>query len=150
MPTDTATKTIEVKASLDDVLTTIRDVEGQVSWIPEILEAELLEVYDDGLPATARFKASATVGTDEYTLSYEHADDEMSWTMLKGRLQTGQEGRYTLVAKGKHATTVTYELTIHHNMPLPGFIRSRVIKGLVDNTLNGLKQHLEGQSASPR
>lgn len=150
MPTDTATKTIEVKASLDDVLTTIRDVEGQVSWIPEILEAELLEVYDDGLPATARFKASATVGTDEYTLSYEHADDGMSWTMLKGRLQTGQEGRYTLVAKGKHATTVTYELTIHHNMPLPGFIRNRVIKGLVDSTLTGLKQHLEGQSASPR
>ena len=150
MPTDTATKTIEVKASLDDVLTTIRDVEGQVSWIPEILEAELLEVYDDGLPATARFKASATVGTDEYTLSYEHADDGMSWTMVKGRLQTGQEGRYTLVAKGKHATTVTYELTIHHNMPLPGFIRNRVIKGLVDSTLNGLKQHLEGQSASPR
>ena len=34
-------------------------------WIPEILEAELLEVYeDDDLPATARFKASATVGTD--------------------------------------------------------------------------------------
>ena len=150
MPTDTATKTIEVKASLDDVLATIRDVEGQVSWIPEILEAELLEVYDDGLPATARFKASATVGTDEYTLSYEHADDGMSWTMVKGRLQTGQEGRYTLVAKGKHATTVTYELTIHHNMPLPGFIRNRVIKGLVDSTLNGLKQHLEGQSASPR
>ena len=150
MPTDTATKTIEVKASLDDVLATIRDVEGQVSWIPEILEAELLEVYDDGLPATARFKASATVGTDEYTLSYEHADDGMSWTMVKGRLQTGQEGRYTLVAKGKHATTVTYELTIHHNMPLPGFIRNRVIKGLVDSTLTGLKQHLEGQSASPR
>src|SRR5512139_2878084 len=150
MPTDTAKKTIEVKASLDDVLTTIRDVEGEVSWIPEILEAELLEVDDDGLPATARFKASATVGTDEYTLSYEHADDGMSWTMLKGRLQTGQEGRYTLVAKGKHATTVTYELTIHHNMPLPGFIRNRVIKGLVDSTLTGLKQHLEGQSASPR
>lgn len=34
---------------------------------------EVLEKYDDGLPAKARFKASATVGTDEYTLVYEHA-----------------------------------------------------------------------------
>ncbi len=151
MPTDNARKTVDVGAPLDDVLATIRDVESQVEWIPEILEAEVLEVYeDDGLPATARFKASATVGTDEYILSYEHADDGMSWTMVKGRLQTGQEGRYTLVSSGRDATSVTYELTIHHNLPLPGFIRNRVIKGLVDSTLTGLKQHLEGQSASPR
>lgn len=144
MPTDTATQTIAITAPLADVLATIRDIESQPVWIPEILEAELLEVYeDDDLPATARFKASATVGTDEYTLSYEHADDGMSWTMLKGRLQTGQEGRYTLTELAPDETSVTYELTIHHNMPLPGFIRNRVIKGLVDSTLTGLKNHLE-------
>lgn len=144
MPTDSAEQTVEVQAPLKDVLATIRDVESQVEWIPEILEAELLEVYDDGLPATARFKASATVGTDEYTLSYEHSDDGMSWTMVKGRLQTGQEGRYTLSSAGRGRTSVTYELTIHHNLPLPGFIRGRVIRGLVDNTLTGLKVRLEG------
>ncbi|MGZ5370889.1 SRPBCC family protein [Aeromicrobium sp.] len=144
MPTDTATQTIAIRAPLADVLATIRDIESQPDWIPEILEAELLEIYeDDDLPATAEFKASATVGTDEYTLSYEHADDGMSWTMLKGRLQTGQEGRYTLTALAPDETSVTYELTIHHNMPLPGFIRNRVIKGLVDSTLTGLKNHLE-------
>jgi hypothetical protein len=140
MPTDSAEQTVEVQAPFADVLATIRDIESQVDWIPEILEAEVLEVYDDGLPATARFKASATVGTDEYTLSYEHADDAMSWTMVKGRLQTGQEGRYTLAKAGRGSTTVTYSLTIHHNLPLPGFIRSRVIKGLVDSTLTGLQK----------
>lgn len=144
MPTDTATQTIEVDAPFDEVLATIRDIESQSEWIPEILEAELLEVYeDDDLPATARFKASATVGTDEYTLSYEHSDDGMSWTMVKGRLQTGQEGRYTLAEAGPGKTSVTYELTIHHNLPLPGFIRGRVIRGLVDNTLTGLKKRVE-------
>jgi hypothetical protein len=145
MPTDRSEQTIEVGAPFDKVLATIRDVEGQVDWIPEILEAELLEVYeDDDLPATARFKASATVGTDRYTLSYEHADDGMSWTMVEGHMQTGQEGRYQLRELGRDLTSVTYDLTIHHNLPLPGFIRNRVIKGLVDSTLNGLKQHLEG------
>jgi hypothetical protein len=144
MPTDHAQQTIEVAAPLADVLATIRDVEGQVDWIPEILEAELLEVYeDDGLPATARFKASATVGTDHYTLSYEHGDDTMSWTMVEGHLQTGQEGRYALDSVDPGTTAVTYDLTIHHNLPLPGFVRSRVIKGLVDSTLTGLKKHLE-------
>jgi hypothetical protein len=97
VPTDSDTRTVVVAAPFETVLATIRDVESQPTWIPEILDAELLEVYeDDGLPANARFKASATVGTDEYTLSYEHTDDTMSWTMLEGRMQTGQEGCYTL------------------------------------------------------
>ena len=147
MPTDSDTQTVEVDAPFDDVLATIRDVESQVDWIPEILEAELLEVYEaDGLPATARFKASATVGTDEYTLSYEHTDNTMSWTMVEGKLQTGQEGCYTLVELGPDRTSVTYELTIHHNLPLPGFVRHRVIKGLVANTLTGLRKHFEVSS----
>jgi hypothetical protein len=144
MPTDHARETIEVKAPFTEVLGTLRDIEGQAVWIPEILEAELLEVYEeDDLPATARFKASATVGTDRYTLAYEHSDDGMSWTMVEGHLQTGQEGRYQLRELGRDLTSVTYDLTIHHNLLLPGFIRSRVIKGLVDSTLTGLKEHLE-------
>jgi hypothetical protein len=145
MPTDHAQQTIEIEASYADVLATLRDIESQAEWIPEILEAELLEVYeDDDLPATARFSASASVGTDHYTLSYEHADDAMSWTMVEGRLQTGQEGCYQLTKLGPHSTEVTYDLTIHHHLPLPGFVRSRVIAGLVDHTLTGLKAHLEG------
>ena len=140
MPTDNAVQTIEVKAPYADVLAVLRDVESQPEWIPEILEAELLEVYeDDDLPATARFKASATVGTDQYTLSYEHTDDGLSWTMVEGRLQTGQEGVYRLVELAPDLTEVTYDLTIHHNLPLPGFIRHRVIQGLVESTLTGLK-----------
>ena len=143
MPTDHARETIEIKAPFSEVLDTIRDIESQAVWIPEILEAELLEVYeDDDLPATARFKASATVGTDRYTLAYDHTDHGLSWTMVEGHLQTGQEGSYRLRELGPGLTSVTYDLTIHHNLPLPGFLRSRVIKGLVDSTLTGLEQHL--------
>ena len=145
MPTDSATQAIEIEAPMDKVLATIRDVESQPDWIPEILEAELLEVYeDDDLPATARFKASATVGTDEYTLSYEHSEHGMSWTMVEGKMQTGQEGRYSLEPLEPGGTRVTYELTIHHNLPIPGFLRKRVIQGLVASTLGGLKERLEG------
>ena len=145
MPTDSATQAIEIEAPMDKVLATIRDVESQPDWIPEILEAELLEVYeDDDLPATARFKASATVGTDEYTLSYEHSEHGMSWTMVEGKMQTGQEGRYSLEPLEPGGTRVTYELTIHHNLPIPGFLRKRVIQGLVASTLGGLKKRLEG------
>ncbi|WP_088320663.1 SRPBCC family protein [Kineosporia sp. R_H_3] len=145
MPTDEASQTVEIDAPTDVVLAAIRDVESQPTWISEILRAELLEEYEDGTPATAHIVAAAPVGTDEYVLEYEHPDDDsgMSWSLVKGRLQTGQDGRYTLRPVGPARTEVTFSLRISHHLPLPGFVRQRVIKGLVASTVNGLKSHLE-------
>ena len=139
MPTDTATQSVEVSAPQAAVLALLRDVASQPEWIPEILEAEVLSSDRQGRPLTAKFAASTSVGTDRYTLAYEHSPHGLSWTMVKGRLQTGQEGVYTLEPAGRGRTKVTYALTIHHNLPLPGFLRSRDIKGLVSDTLNGLQ-----------
>ena len=41
-------------------------------------------------------------------------------------------------------TEVAFSLTISHNLPLPGFIRSRTIKGLVANNTGGLVKHFAG------
>ncbi|GAA6526226.1 SRPBCC family protein [Intrasporangium sp. DVR] len=144
MPTDHARRDVEIDAAPEVVLHTLRDVGSQPEWIPTIKEAEVTESDPAGLPVTARFAAATAVGTDRYTLAYEHGPAGMSWTMVEGRLQTGQEGRYTLEPLGRGRTRVTYDLTIHHNLPLPGFIRSRIITGLVDETLTGLRRRLEG------
>lgn len=145
MPTDTSTQSIEVPVGLRRVLTTLRDVGSQAEWIPEIRRAEVLESAD-GLPLTAHFTAATPVGSDEYVLRYEHSDDGLSWTMVSGRLQSGQEGRYTLEPLSRNKTKVTYQLTIHHHLPLPGFVRGRVIRGLVASTLNGLSSRLSERS----
>jgi uncharacterized membrane protein len=143
MPTDEASQTVEVNAPFEEVLATIRDIETLPDWVKEILEAELLEEYEDGTPATAKFKAAAPVGTDEYTLEYEHYEDGMGWSMVKGKLQTAQDARYTLRALGPDSTEVTFDLKISHHLPLPGFVRQHVIKGLVTSTVTGLKGYLE-------
>lgn len=143
MPTDTASRTVSIQAPFADVLDVIRHVDTQPEWIKEILEAEVLEEYEDGSVATARFRASSPVGTDRYTLEYEHADDGLRWHLVEGRLQTGQDGHYTVQRKGAARTEVTFELTISHNLPLPGFIRRRVIEGLVASTVDGLKAYAE-------
>jgi hypothetical protein len=146
VPTDTAQHEVTIEAPAEVVLAAIRDVAGQARWSPSIREAEVLESGGDGLPRTARFAASTAVGTDRYTLAYQHDADGLTWTMVEGRLQTGQEGRYLVRADGTDATVVTFELTIHHNLPLPGFMRRRVINGLVKETLEGLKTDLEGRA----
>ena len=143
MPTDHATERVVVAAQLKRVLTTIRDVESQPEWVAEIIGAEVLEKYDDGTPATAHFTATSPVGKDTYTLAYEHGPDGMTWSLVEGRLQTGQDATYTLRDLGDGKTEVTFDLTIRHNLPLPGFLRGRVIRGLVHSTVKGLKEYVE-------
>jgi uncharacterized membrane protein len=146
MPTDTASKTITVDAPIDDVLNTIRDVASQPDWVKEVLEAEVLEEYEDGTPAKARFKASTPVGSDRYTLAYEHSSSGMTWHLLEGRLQTAQDASYDLRRLDRQHTEVTFRLTITHGLPLPGFLRSRVINGLAFSTVSGLKRYVETDS----
>ncbi len=143
MPTDHATETVVVAAPMKKVLHTIREVENQPKWVKEVLEAEVLERYDDGTPATAQFTSTSPVGKDSYTLTYEHAADAMTWSLVKGRLQTGQDAAYTLRNLGDGQTEVTFDLTIRHNLPLPGFLREPVIRGLVHSTVSGLKAYVE-------
>ena len=143
MPTDIASRTTEIRASADKVLAVLRDVASQSHWVPQIREAEVLEKYDDGTPRTARFVASTPVGSDKYVLLYAHRDDGMDWSLVEGRLQSGQDGRYDLREVDRRLTAVTFELRITHGLPLPGFVRRAVVDGLVKDTLNGLKGHLE-------
>jgi len=143
MPTDKASQTVVVNAPLSTVLATVRDVAKQPLWVKEILEAEVLDAFEDGTPSTARFRAATPVGSDRYTLRYEHPRDGMTWQLVSGRLQTAQDGRYTLRRAGARRTEVTFDLQISHNLPLPRFIRSRVIESLVASTVTGLKKYLE-------
>jgi hypothetical protein len=145
VPTDTATRSVDLDAAPDTVLATLRDVGSQPQWIPEIIEAQVLTTGPDGLPATARFAAAAPVGRDRYTLAYAHGERGLSWTLVEGRLQTGQEGVWTLDPLPGGRTRATYTLTIHHNLPLPGIVRRRVIAGLVASTVGGLATRTAGR-----
>lgn len=147
MPTDSARRTVEVAASKDTVLETIRAVEGQPEWVPEIRTAEVLERRPDGRPSLARFTASTAVGTDEYVLRYRHRKDGMGWSLVSGRLQSAQDGDYAVRSTGAGTSQVTFSLRISHPLPLPGFVRRRVMDGLVAGTLRGLAEHLARQPA---
>ena len=39
---------------------------------------------------------------------------------------------------------MTFDLRISHNLPLPGFLRRKVIGGLADSNVGGLAKRVEG------
>jgi uncharacterized membrane protein len=145
VPTDEASRTVTVAAPLDIVLATIRDVAREPEWVEEIRAVEVLDSDAAGLALTAHLTAAAPVGTDEYTLAYAHRDDGLSWSMVSGKLQTGQDASYTLRAVDDTHTEVTFDLTISHNLPLPGFLRRKVIGDLASNRVKGLTKRVESQ-----
>lgn len=147
MPTDEASATIEIDAAPDRVLAVIRDVETQPRWVPEIRSAEVLERNADGTPATAKFRASTPVGSDEYTLAYTHRADGVDWHLLEGRLQSGQDASYHVRPLGPDRSEVSFDLKITHGLPLPGFVRRRVVGGLAKGTVEGLAGFVESGPA---
>jgi uncharacterized membrane protein len=143
MPVDKNTSTVVIAAPFDTVMETIRDVEGQQEWVKEIHAATLLEEYEDGLPATARFDAKTGIGEDVYTLAYEHEDDAMTWNLVESKLMKRQDGGYRVRDLGDGTTEVALTLEIDHSLHAPGFVRARVFKKFVGGTVNALKAHLE-------
>jgi len=148
MPTDHAYGTVVVHAPLADVLDVLRDVESQPLWMPQITAAELLEEYEDGTPATASFELTTRIGTDRFTLEYEHSGDAMAWTLVSGSMQKAQDGEYRLAARGDGATEVALDLTIEHSLSAPGFLRRKVFGGFVDGALEGLRRYVESPSSA--
>lgn len=144
MPVDRARASIVVDAGPATVLEAVRDVASQVDWVSEITGAELVEEFEDGTPATARFEMTTRLGVDRYTLEYEHADDAMHWVMTHGGMQKAQTGAYELRDLGDGRTEVTLTLQVEHSVAAPGFLRRRIFQGVVEGNLASLKSYLEG------
>jgi Polyketide cyclase / dehydrase and lipid transport len=150
MPTDKASASVVIAAPLETVLAAVRDVAAQVEWVSEITEAELLEVYEDDTPATASFVMVTKLGTEHYTLEFEHADDAMTWSLVSGELQKAQDGEYRLTAldtqQAPASTEVTLTLEIEHSIKAPGFVRRMVFNGIVQGNVASLKKYVESSS----
>ncbi len=143
MPTDRSVVTVVVNAPFDEVLAAVRDVESQEHWVKEIHESDVLEEYEDGTPATARFTMVTGVGSDTYTLEYEHGDDAMAWSLVEAQMMKAQNGRFDLRDLGDGSTEVTLSLEVDHGLPAPGFLRRRVLNRFTAGIAHGLKTHLE-------
>jgi ribosome-associated toxin RatA of RatAB toxin-antitoxin module len=132
-----------VAASPAVLLAVLRDVGSQSEWVPHITAAELLEEYEDGTPATASFELSTPIGTDQFTLEFDHDDDGLAWTLVSSSMQKAQEGAYRLRATDDGSTEVSFELTVEHSLSAPGFLRRKAFGGWVDGSLRGLKTYVE-------
>ena len=131
--TDSASETITIAAPAARVWEIIADIERYPEWVDDVTEARVVERDADGRPVDVEFRASALGRSTHYTLRYDYADapNALRWTMLSGDIQRSIDGAYILNS-ADDATEVRYDLAIELVVPLPGFVKRRAERRILN------------------
>jgi uncharacterized membrane protein len=143
--------TIVIDAPPPAVMAEIADFEHYTEWAKEIKKAEVLKRDAEKRGKHVAFVVEApVVGKTEYTLEYTYLpkDAGVSWTWVEGKgVLKNMEGEYALEPAGDATTKVTYRMAMDLAVPLPGFLKRRGEKQVIDVALKGLKKRVESRAS---
>lgn len=122
----------------------IADFGAYPQWAQAMREAQVLERDEDGRARRVRFRLDAGMVKDTYVLRYDwDGDSGVRWDLAEpGSVISAMSGGYVLAGRGG-ATDVTYELTVDVRIPMPGMLKRRAEKMIIDTALKGLKTRAE-------
>jgi hypothetical protein len=131
------------------VMAVIADFAAYPQWAPAVRTAEVLEEEAPGRASRVRFALDAGVVKDTYVLGYDwDGDAAVRWHLAEpGSVISGMNGGYLLADHGG-ATEATYELTVDLRIPMPGLLKRRAEKTIIDTALKGLKDRVESHPGS--
>lgn len=132
---------IVIEASPEEILDVIADFEAMPEWSEPHQSAEILDTGDDGRPHRVKMKVKVAGITDEQVIAYTWGDNVVSWKLVSSSQQKAQDGKYTLVPQD-NGTLVKFELLADPNVPLPGFVLKRAVKGTIDSATKALRERV--------
>ena len=126
------------------VMDVIADFPAYPAWAKGVKEATVRDEGDHGRAKEVYFALDVAPIKDEYTLAYDwDGYDEVTWTLVSGKMLRTLDGAYTLRDLGNGRTEVTYRLALDVSIPLIGMIKRKGEKILIDTALKGLKKRVE-------
>jgi ribosome-associated toxin RatA of RatAB toxin-antitoxin module len=137
------TSTIVVSATPKEIMAVIADFAAYPEWADSMRETEVLSTDEAGRPKQVRFKVDAGAISDEYTLDYTWARNEVTWTLVQAKMVKGMDGAYVLRDLGGEGTEVTYRLAVDVAIPMIGMLKRKAEKVIIDTALKGLKKRVE-------
>ena len=138
---------ITIAAPRAAVMTVIADFGTYPQWASAVRSAEVLGEEADGRASRVRFTLDAGVVKDTYVLGYDWDGDAGVHGHLAepGSVISGMTGGYLLAGEGGQ-TEATYELSVDLRIPMPGLLKRRAEKMIIDTALKGLKNRVESRS----
>lgn len=133
---------VTVSASPDQVMEVIVDLASYPEWADGVKHVDIHEHDDQGRPVEATFEVDAQVQRVNYRLRYTHEVNRLSWYLVDSNVLTQLDGVYALEPLGD-TTEVEYVIEADISIPLPGFIKKRAAKVILQTGLKGLKRRVE-------
>ena len=140
---DKTTSSIVIRVPRKDVMAVIADFAAYPEWATGVRRAEVLSL-GAGRASAVRFTLDAGVIKDRYVLGYDWDDDaRVRWNLTEaGSVVSEMSGGYELAERGDE-TEVTYDLAVAIKVPMPGLLKRRAEKTIIDTALKGLKSRAE-------
>ena len=135
---------IVIDAPRADVMAVIADFAAYPQWASAVRVAQTLAQDASGRASRVRFTLDAGMIKDTYVLGYDwDGDAGVRWRLAEaGSVISGMSGGYAL-AERAGGTEATYDLTVDLRIPMPGLLKRRAEKTIIDTALKGLKNRAE-------
>src|SRR6516225_3439527 len=137
---------IMIAAPREAVMAVIADFAAYPQWASAVRAAEVLGEKAAGRASEVRFTLDAGVVKDTYVLGYDwDGDAGVRWHLAEpGTVISAMDGGYLLADRGG-TTEAIYELTVDLRIPMPGLLKRRAEKTIIDTALKGLKKRVESR-----
>jgi ribosome-associated toxin RatA of RatAB toxin-antitoxin module len=146
---DRTESSIDIAAKPGEVLDVIADFESYPQWATEVKKVQVLTEEGDGWADRVQFTLDAGAIKDTYVLDYEwdvkkNGTGVVSWQLIEATVLKAMNGSYTLAAKGRDETPVTYRLAVDVKIPMLGMLKRKAEKVIIGTALKELKKRVEG------
>jgi uncharacterized protein YndB with AHSA1/START domain len=148
---DSTTASITIAAPAATVMAVIADFAAYPDWASAVRSAHVLEQDGGGLASRVRFQLDDGPVKDSYVLGYRwDGNGGVRWDLAEpGAVVSGMSGGYRLQPRDG-GTEVTYDLAVDIRIPMPGIVKRRAEKMIIDTALKGLKRRVEAQGGEQR
>jgi carbon monoxide dehydrogenase subunit G len=146
---DKTSSSLVIGADRQSVMGIIADFGRYPDWATGVRSADVVEESADGHARQVRFTLDAGPIKDSYVLAYDWDDDAaVRWKLSEpGSMVTEMSGGYKLADDGG-GTKVSYELAVSTRVPMPGILKRRAEKMIIETALKGLKSRAEAAAGA--
>jgi ribosome-associated toxin RatA of RatAB toxin-antitoxin module len=141
-------KTLEVSASADSIISIVADFESYPQWNDEVKGVWVLARYDDGRPSQLRLDAAVSGFDISYIQAvYYPGENQIQTVMQQGDLFSKQEQLFSVVAMGPTAL-LTVDLDVETTMPVPALMVKKMVNDALEHLAGNLKSRAEALADS--
>jgi len=134
--------TCVIGADINRVWNVITDLDSYPAWADGVIETEVVATNDDDSPHRGRFRIDAKVAEIGYLIEYTYEDYDIRWTLIEGDTISQLDGLYELW-EDEEGTGVRYTLEVDLDIPVPGFLKKRAAKHILEQGLSSLRHRAE-------